>query len=80
MTSRTTTPSRPITILRQTLAELLEIYPHVAAHIRSLGYVGMVTLVSGVPAAQCYERPDGRADYVAGSRALADRYNREMGR
>lgn len=69
--------SRPITILRQPISELSQTYPNLARHLRGLGCVGIVTLVSGVPAAMCYEREDGSIEYVSGSRSLADRYDRE---
>ena len=69
--------SAHITVTVEPVSELMRTLPHYARSLQSGGFDAVVTLSSGVPATQCYRTARGRLEYVAGSRSLLDRYNRE---
>lgn len=68
--------SAAVNIDSQPIDELWDSKPHLAARLRESGYDSIVTLDSDKAVAMAYGTPDGRLEFVHGSRALFDRYIR----
>lgn len=70
---------KDIVVEEQSTDEIMRVLPHYGQHLRSVGVVAVLTLVSGpVKATSCYRFKTGRYQYIAGSKSLYDRFIREL--